>query len=520
MSQDQANEDSDDGSAEEGSVAAPVPQRARDHTYLPGTSHPLMSESMMNAKRHRRSISSPGGADMDVHNADGCGQLQCIEIPILLVKNVVVFPGTVLPLRLHQDRWVEYLGQKIHASRQLGTDEEITIGVVTDVEDSRAELRRAAQQRNSWMRTTIDRRRSVDIMNVLQHFDMEQLFNNDDDQEDEVGSDEVEDEVPVSSHARRPNDSQCDPLLGRIGTLVTITNTHETTTDLGSRGLWRQASGSGELAVTALGTGRFRVMQAVDDGRHRPNRVDHYTSEVRFYRVEEMWDEELPLPPIVPKGSVSDHHDRIIDKLASVSMIPKFILERMWPWKVASEIRDILVRVPGLNELNNIGTKDPTPFSFWIAANMPLKESEKLHLLELESTLERLKCLKIKLVALEQKQAFVCCKLCRSKISATCNLFTVGGADGTTGAYVNEYGVIHQTVTVREVEEQKLVCTGSAETKDSWFPGYSWTITYCRHCFSHLGWKFQSVSQSGSNEADANRPERFWGLSGASVTTL
>ena len=458
---------------------------------------------------------------MDVRDADGIGQCRCIQIPILLVKNVVVFPGTVLPLRLHQDRWVEYLGQKIDASRRLGTDEGITIGVVTDVEDSDAELRRASQQRNSWMRTTIDRRRSVDIMNVLQHFDMERLFNSDDDEEDEVGSDEdeVEAEAPVGANARRPTDSQCDQLLGRIGTLVTIANTHETTTDLGSRGLWRQASGRGELVVTALGTGRFRVMQAVDDGRHRPNRVDHCMSDVRFYRVELLCDEELPLPPIVPQGSVSNHHNRIIDKLASVSMIPKFILERMWPWKVASEIREILARVPGLNGLSDIGSKTPTSYSFWIAANMPVKESEKLHLLELESTLERLKSLKIKLVALEQKQAFVCCKLCRTKISATSNLFTVGGADGTTGAYVNEYGVIHQTVTVREVEEQKLVCTGSAETKDSWFPGYSWTITYCRHCFSHLGWKFQSVSQSRFNNTDADRPERFWGLSGASVTT-
>lgn len=494
-----------------------VPQLARDHTYLPGTSHPLMSESMMNARKNRRSLSSPGGSKVDAHTADGddCGR--CIQVPILLVKNVVVFPGTTLPLRFHQDRWVDYLGQKIDASRRLGTDEGIQIGVVTEVDTV---VRRASQERNSWMRTGIDRRRSADVINILQHFDMEQLLHNDDEEDEAENDDEMEGEAPVAAGVRRPTDSYRDPLLGRVGTLVTIANTHETTTDLGSSGLWRQANGSSELVVTALSTGRFRVMQAVDDGRRHPNGVDHDNSEVRFYRVEEMWDEELPLPPIVPQGSVSNHHDRLINNLAPVSMIPEFILKRMWPWKLASEISDFLVRVPGLNDLKNSGKQDPTSISFWISSNLPLKESEKLHLLQLESTLERLKYLKVMLVALEKKRAFVCCKACRTKIAFASNMFTVGGADGTTGAYVNEHGVIHQTVTVREVGEQTLMYAGNPETKDSWFPGYAWTIAYCRYCFSHIGWKFQSVSPSKSDCADADRPEQFWGLSGVSVTTL
>eukprot|EP00978_Attheya_sp_CCMP212_P041432 scaffold237565_cov61-Attheya_sp.AAC.1 len=55
----------------------------------------------------------------------------------------------------------------------------------------------------------------------------------------------------------------------------------------------------------------------------------------------------------------------------------------------------------------------------------------------------------------------------------------------------------------------------------SWFPGYSWTITYCSICHEHLGWKFQLVpDRSGSRATgQANRPQLFWGLSGSSVTT-
>ncbi|KAI2510174.1 hypothetical protein MHU86_4206 [Fragilaria crotonensis] len=121
---------------------------------------------------------------------------------------------------------------------------------------------------------------------------MEQLFNNDDDQEDEVGSDEVEDEVPVSSHARRP---------------MTLNATH----------CWAASE------------------------RWSPSRT--------HMKQQQIWGQ-------------GDYGA----KQAAV-----FILERMWPWKIASEIRDILVRVPGLNGLNNIGTKDPTPFSFGLRRTCP-----------------------------------------------------------------------------------------------------------------------------------------------------
>eukprot|EP00329_Picozoa_sp_Boothbay-MS584-11_P006758 61365_4 len=29
-------------------------------------------------------------------------------------------------------------------------------------------------------------------------------------------------------------------------------------------------------------------------------------------------------------------------------------------------------------------------------------------------------------------------------------------------------------------------CDGEPETEHSWFPGYAWTIAYCRGCTSHL----------------------------------
>jgi len=104
---------------------------------------------------------------------------------------------------------------------------------------------------------------------------------------------------------------------------------------------------------------------------------------------------------------------------------------------------------------------------------------------------------------------------------------------------VNEYGIIHQTITLRDADESKLAYSGGPETRDryvsvlaawlyendgsntrlhcyfSWFPGYSWTITYCQRCHSHLGWKFHLVRSTAATE---DRPEFFFGWSASSVT--
>lgn len=93
--------------------------------------------------------------------------------------------------------------------------------------------------------------------------------------------------------------------------------------------------------------------------------------------------------------------------------------------------------------------------------------------------------------------------------------YVIDSTEGTTGAYVNEHGVVHQTVTLRRVENHSVVCIGRAETRDSWFPGYSWTIAYCSICSDHLGWKFRKVKK-GDND-DHTRPKAFWGFS--SITT-
>lgn len=77
---------------------------------------------------------------------------------------------------------------------------------------------------------------------------------------------------------------------------------------------------------------------------------------------------------------------------------------------------------------------------------------------------------------------YIRCKQCKSNIALMTEVFSLKMAEGTSGNYVNEYGVVHQTTTLKTSLEGAIVCVGGAETRDSWFDGYSWTISYCGEC--------------------------------------
>lgn len=83
---------------------------------------------------------------------------------------------------------------------------------------------------------------------------------------------------------------------------------------------------------------------------------------------------------------------------------------------------------------------------------------------------------------------------------------------------VNEHGHVHQTITVRTIQESEVAFSGGAETRDSWFPGFSWTIMNCGICHSHLGWKFNIVDVNTFVTED--RPRFFYGLSTSQVATV
>jgi len=221
---------------------------------------------------------------------------------------------------------------------------------------------------------------------------------------------------------------------------------------------------------------RFRILAGIEDGSnyngstsHRHHRRHHYgdMADIRLYEVEELNEANLPLPPVslrhmtcfashsgtgnnandaaedIGSSMFLERQSRMRDTLASVSPLPAFAYQIVWPWRLMDLVQHALSDTSGwdgVKRYNQDGSRDgipqnPTQFSFWVAANMPLSEAEKLELLDMNCTVKRLRFLYEKLLEEKRNMRSIFCKRCGTRISNVASMFTVSGAEGTTGAY-------------------------------------------------------------------------------------
>lgn len=556
-------------------VPAPLPA-PRAHAYLPGTSHPLFPEKW--AHRGRERVRPPPlrpGGELNYDRLPTClapsPDGAPLEMPILELDDVVLFPGCTVPLRLRTPEWVEYLGTRIDEARLgrggFGARVEVRVGILMGLSEAR---RRVRSERRVGTTDAQEREESSPANQQTARQSRRRLSS------------------PAS-----PSPTREDPLVGRIGTVATITNTHENTNEDRQGGsidndgdedpsapyrsrVWLRHSG--QLVLTALGTSRFRIVSGVDNitegSRHR-HMLNHQIgdmADIKIYRVERLEDANLPLPPVsvrrgvrfsIPKDSSTienagktkgAHHNSgqllhsgMIRHLSYTTPIPALAYNFVWPWRLVHDICAELINIPAWEGLRNSlpassgwvtssdsstaagqpfshlsNASDPMAFSFWMASNLPLSDFERLDLLELQCTSKRLLRILKKVTHQREVEMPIQCSQCGEKLSTVDEMFTVLGAEGTTGAYVNEHGVVHQTITVRTVEIQAIVCVNRPESRDSWFPGYAWTIIHCAQCFQHLGWMFdleKKYRRDRSDMHDKDLPIRFFGLSGGKTTT-
>lgn len=263
-------------------------------------------------------------------------------------------------------------------------------------------------------------------------------------------------------------------------------------------------------------------------------------AEMTTYTVEIIDDPELlrpPCPSLLPQHAFlrnvsighrlrrdRHQHKKFIlatEYLGKVSSIPVFAWERVWPWKLMRLINEQIATIAAWEGLRSNSkmmvpststatcnpsltlssttpphSNDPSLFSFWMASNLPFSSEEQIHLLESNCVVSRLLFI-LNYIEHENGRPLQCGQ-CSLPVSSFKYLFTVPGSEGTAGAYVNKHGYIHQTITVREVFQRNVVCLGEPEMRDSWFPGYSWTMVHCSYCLNHLGWKFMPADERNS----------------------
>ena len=93
-------------------------------------------------------------------------------------------------------------------------------------------------------------------------------------------------------------------------------------------------------------------------------------------------------------------------------------------------------------------------------------------------------------------QGALVCARCRNLVTSRASAMSMGGSHAHT--FANPHGLEFRIGCFADAPGCREV--GEESGYWSWFPGFTWRVSLCRHCGEHLGWLFRS--------ADA----RFFGL--------
>jgi hypothetical protein len=93
------------------------------------------------------------------------------------------------------------------------------------------------------------------------------------------------------------------------------------------------------------------------------------------------------------------------------------------------------------------------------------------------------------------------CSGCRHLITHSDRFIRITGAN--RHSFVNPTGVECDFYTFSACPG--AVALGDRTAAYSWFVGYRWRMAFCDECGKHLGWHYESLSQSAL-------PRDFWGI--------
>ncbi|CAN4105150.1 unnamed protein product [Withania somnifera] len=158
-----------------------------------------------------------------------------------------------------------------------------------------------------------------------------------------------------------------------------------------------------------------------------------------------------------------------------------------------------IVRAPSMDSY----VKKPDLLSFHIASKMPVSESIRQELLEIDGISYRLRR------EIELLESFDCvrCRTCETLIARRSDMLVMS-CEGPLGAYVNPHGFVHEIMTL--FKAIGLAIIGNPVEEYSWFPGYAWSIAECATCETQLGWLFTATKKK-------LKPRSFWGIRSSKV---
>ncbi|KAF3446727.1 hypothetical protein FNV43_RR11907 [Rhamnella rubrinervis] len=143
-----------------------------------------------------------------------------------------------------------------------------------------------------------------------------------------------------------------------------------------------------------------------------------------------------------------------------------------WPYWVyrmydsyclAQRAADMWKQIVGTPNMDDF-VKKPDLLSFYIASKIPVSESTRQELLEIDGISYRLR----REIELLKSVDLICCRNCQTVIARRSDMLVMS-SDGPLGAYVNPHGFVHEILTLYRANG--LALRGPAVREYSWFPG-------------------------------------------------
>ncbi|XP_068637924.1 uncharacterized protein [Aristolochia californica] len=183
---------------------------------------------------------------------------------------------------------------------------------------------------------------------------------------------------------------------------------------------------------------------------------------------------------------------------------PSWVYRMYDAYSLARRAADMWKEIIGVSNLNALISK-PDILSFHIGSKIPVSESTRQELLEINGISYRLR----REIQLLEHFDTVRCKSCLSVIAKRSDTMVMS-RDGPLSAYANPHGYVHEVMTLNNATGLALM--GSPQREHSWFPGYAWTIAYCATCGAgtNMGWFFSAMDKN-------LRPKAFWGIRSSEV---
>lgn len=200
-----------------------------------------------------------------------------------------------------------------------------------------------------------------------------------------------------------------------------------------------------------------------------------------------------------PVRATVAHHRRHLTALAP---FPSWVYDMYEAQKLVARVHEEL-KSWNLGRTGATVPQDPVDLSWWVAASLPIEDSQRSLLLSINCAVQRLRAE----LSLLRKCRVLICRRCNIQLGDQAEIFSLS-SEGPQGAFVNPGGHVHETLTLYRAKNLRL--TGTPSTEYSWFPGYAWTIAECGRCFSHIGWKFTATSRQLV-------PDKFYGFSRRSI---